>query len=127
VNGHQTPYRLRDVAEYEEPRYFSYLRETARALRQHKIPYLYSFCPNAAEQHGTVTDKTLSDTDREAFRRREIASRIVLSESQMTYNAMEPLYKEPSPLFIDEVHLKERGVEISMDYLSRHLPQWLVF
>jgi hypothetical protein len=124
-----SPYRLRQGLDYEPPRYYSYLRLTARNLAHLDIPYVYAFCPNVVEKthlasaERPMLDLTESWPEHVAERRRE-SRRVVRAEGQINYDIMAPLDVKEQ-VFRDECHLNEHGVRIVSEDLAKRIPDWI--
>jgi hypothetical protein len=130
VRAREGRYRIREREVYEPPRYYAYLRETARLLRSEGIRYAYSFCPNVLEKRSRSREESrvamdVSEKAPEIAERRRRSSEIVLSQAQISYNAMEPLQQADEALFNDPCHLNQEGVDRSMKDLALRIPEWL--
>lgn len=124
TDGYRSPYALKAPVEYEPPRYYAYLAETARILKSFKIPYLHSFCPNVAEKvaRTPAEDKRiLNDWARQVPERRARSREIVLAEGQMSYDVMDGLRNQPEELFDDPCHLTATGARLAMADLAGRL------
>jgi hypothetical protein len=124
-----SPFRLRKELDYEPPRYYSYLRLTARNLKQFDIPYVYTFCPNLVEKtHLADGEKPMLDLaetwPRLVPERRRESQRILHDEGQINYDIMAILDVEEQ-VFRDECHLNEHGVRIVSEDLARRIPNWI--
>jgi hypothetical protein len=124
-----SPYKLRQRLDYEPPRYYSYLRLTARNLAHLHIPYVYAFCPNVAEKpHLAVAEKPMLDITQtwpqQVPERRRESRRIVLEEGQINYDIMAVL-DVGEQVFRDECHLDAHGVDIVSKDLAERIPDWI--
>jgi lysophospholipase L1-like esterase len=134
---------LREAHDYEPPRYFGYLRRTARSLADLGVPYVYTFCPNVFAWRNRQDPAQLSPEVLGRFRemamlaqsrslaaddaaRRPEAERIVTEEGQIYFPVMDLLepFAEVGEVFRDDCHFSPKGVRLVMAEVVRKLPRW---
>lgn len=135
IEGFRARHRVRDPIKYDQPRYYSYLRLTARNLARLGVPYVYAFCPNvyerptptAQERAAMVMNEYGGTTDlgKAVAERRQAASQIVRGEGQIPYDVMAVFADVQESVFVDKCHLNERGVALLVASLASKIPGWL--
>lgn len=126
----RSPYALREESRYEPPRYFAYLRRTARSHAQSNTPYVYSFCPNVAERTWRTREESeimeqAGDWTGIVAQRRQLAHQIVEQEGQIVYDSMSLLAPVETAVFLDECHLTAEAVRRLCDDLAQRIPGWI--
>jgi hypothetical protein len=123
----QPLHSTRAPVAYEPPRYYAYLRRTARSLREMGIPYVHAFTPNI---HELPSHRELplspKDADTNVRERRGKSTAIVREERQFVYDVMVPLLgSNQDEVFFDDCHLTASGVELVMNDIARRIPDWI--
>jgi hypothetical protein len=113
---------------YEPPRYYGYLRATARTLADAGIPYAYAFCPDVLELN--ESEEIVGHDDAGLFeevrKRRRAAAAIVTAEGELAFDPMAPLAKlGAQAAFIDLCHLTSEGIRRVMEDIAARIPGWL--
>lgn len=121
---------LRDSAEYEPPRYYDYLRMTARSLASRNVPYVGIFCPTVLERdRPTESEREALGRDgawkTQVAERRRRAAEIVQEEGQFPHDLMPALRDVEGPVFRDECHLTPLGIQIVCKDLADRIPGWI--
>ncbi len=129
--SYRMPYGLVEPLRYEPPRYYSYLRLTARNLASLGIPYVFGFCPNTVErEHMTPEERGVLNESQVALKqaileRRIISDHILQEEGQLVYNPMEPLEHLDEPAFFDQCHLYAKSTNVLAEDMAEHVQEWL--
>jgi hypothetical protein len=122
-------YPLGDPDAQVSPRYFSYLRLTARNLRTMRVPYVYAFCPNRVELAALRTGQDEVNSDGPPLlvlrARRHAAAEIVEDEGQIAYDVVACLMERPGDVFLDECHLTAEATDRLAEDLAQRIPGWL--
>ena len=131
----QPRYGVEKSVVYEPPRYYSYLRLTARNFARMGVPYAYALCPNLYEKptRSSEEEATMGQTCRgeradlgpEVRERRRISSSIVREEGQISYDAMAVFAHTGGNVFTDICHLNDQGVKLIMGDVAAHIPGWI--